>query len=158
MTEQRALRERDNAEVATHDRFKRNLLTARVGAALFWIAWVTSGVGCLCRRPVARAISRAFSWRAWCTGVGATAWAGGLLYGLTPFKRSPWGAISMGLMAGGSGTLGGFAMHALKRDAGVRSWGVRASVTGAVGLLNRVAPLCFAAPVFVHSVRWYLGF
>ena len=27
--------------------------------------------------------------------------------------------------------------------------------TGAVGLLDRVAPLCFAAPVFFHSVRWY---
>jgi len=45
-------------------------------------------------------------------------------------------------------------MHALKRDAGVRSWGARASVTGAVGLLDRVAPLCFAAPVFFHAVRF----
>ena len=26
---------------------------------------------------------------------------------------------------------------------------------GAVGLLDRVAPLCFAAPVFFHFVRWY---
>jgi phosphatidate cytidylyltransferase len=24
-----------------------------------------------------------------------------------------------------------------------------------VGLLDRVAALCFAAPVFFHSVRWY---
>jgi len=24
-----------------------------------------------------------------------------------------------------------------------------------VGLLDRVAPLCFAAPVFFHSARWY---
>ena len=31
----------------------------------------------------------------------------------------------------------------------------RSSVTGAVGLLDRVAALCFAAPVFFHSVRWY---
>ena len=23
------------------------------------------------------------------------------------------------------------------------------------GLLDRVAPLCFAAPVFFHSARWY---
>ena len=30
-----------------------------------------------------------------------------------------------------------------------------ASVTGAVGLLDRVAPLCFAAPVFFHFVQWY---
>ena len=49
-------------------------------------------------------------------------------------------------------------MRALKRDAGVRHWGPRLSVTGAVGLLDRVAPLCFAAPVFFHSVRWYFSF
>ena len=46
-------------------------------------------------------------------------------------------------------------MKALKKDAGVRFWGNSASVTGPVGLLDRVAPLCFAAPVFFHSVRWY---
>jgi phosphatidate cytidylyltransferase len=46
-------------------------------------------------------------------------------------------------------------MKALKKDAGVRYWGNAPSVTGAVGLLDRVAPLCFAAPVFFHSVRWY---
>ena len=106
------------------------------------------------RRPVARAISRSFSWRAWGIGASAAALAGGLLYWSTPFK-SPWGAIVMGLIAGGSGTLGEFVMHALKRDAGVKSWSGKASVTGAVGLLDRVAPLCFAAPVFFHSVRWY---
>ncbi len=107
------------------------------------------------RRPVARAISRSFSWRAWAIGAGAAAVAGGLLYWSTPFK--PWAAVIMGLIAGGSGTLGEFVMHALKRDAGVRSWGGKASVTGAVGLLDRVAPLCFAAPVFFHAVRWYFG-
>jgi phosphatidate cytidylyltransferase len=63
----------------------------------------------------------------------------------------------MGLVSGGCGTLGDFVMKALKRDAGVRHWGGKASVTGAVGLLDRVAPLCFAAPVFFHSVRWFFG-
>ncbi len=50
--------------------------------------------------------------------------------------------------------LGDLVMRALKKDAGVRFWGSRSSVTGAVGLLDRVAPLCFAAPVFFHAVRW----
>ena len=107
------------------------------------------------RRPVARAISRTFSWRAWLTGALAGALAGGLLYWAMPFK--PWEAMMLGFAAGGSGTLGEFVMKALKRDAGVRSWGGKASVTGAVGLLDRVAPLCFAAPVFFHAVRWYFG-
>ena len=105
------------------------------------------------RRPVARAISRSFSWRAWGAGAGAAALVGLLLYWTTPFK--PLEALVMGAIAGATGTLGEFVMEALKRDAGVRNWRGRPSVTGAVGLLDRVAPLCFAAPVFFHSVRWY---
>jgi len=107
------------------------------------------------RRPVARAISRSFSWRAWLIGSLSAAVVGALLYWATPFKPIP--ALVMGFIAGATGCLGEFVMKALKRDAGVRSWGGKASVTGAVGLLDRVAPLCFAAPVFFHAVRWYFG-
>ena len=106
-------------------------------------------------RPVARQISRSFSWRAWLLGCIAGGLAGGLLFWITPFKAPQ--AILIGFIAGGCGTMGALVMQALKRDAGVRHWGSRASVTGAVGLLDRVAPLCFAAPVFFHSVRWYFG-
>ena len=108
------------------------------------------------RRPVARAISRSFSWRAWLLGALAAALVGAMLYWATPFKPVP--ALVMGFVAGASGTLGELVMKALKRDAGVRNWGGQPSVTGAVGLLDRVAALCFAAPVFFHSVRWYFGF
>jgi phosphatidate cytidylyltransferase len=107
------------------------------------------------RRPVARAISRSFSWRGWGVGVLSAGLLGALLYWATPFKPIP--ALLMACVAGGSGTLGEFVMKALKRDAGVRNWGGQASVTGAVGLLDRIAPLCFAAPVFFHSVRWYFS-
>ena len=108
------------------------------------------------RRPVARAISRSFSWRAWLLGALAAALVGAMLYWATPLKPVP--ALAMGCVAGASGTLGELVMKALKRDAGVRNWGGQPSVTGAVGLLDRVAALCFAAPVFFHSVRWYFGF
>ena len=107
------------------------------------------------RRPVARAISRSFSWRAWLMGSAGAALVGALLYWATPFKPLP--ALAMGFVAGASGTLGELVMKALKRDAGVRNWGGKPSVTGAVGLLDRIAALCFAAPVFFHSVRWYFG-
>ncbi|MBC7485071.1 MAG: phosphatidate cytidylyltransferase [Rhizobacter sp.] len=107
------------------------------------------------RRPAARAISRSFSWRGWSIGALVAGVVGASLYWITPFK--PIAALLMGFVAGGSGTLGEFVMKALKRDAGVRNWGGESSVTGAVGLLDRVAPLCFAAPVFFHSVRWYFG-
>ena len=105
--------------------------------------------------PVARLISRTFSWRGWLIGGVASALVGGLLYWATPFR--PGQAAAMGFITGACGTLGGFVMAALKRDAGVRHWGSKASVTGAVGLLDRVAPLCFAAPVFFHSVRWFFA-
>ena len=107
------------------------------------------------RRPVARQISRSFSWRAWFLGAFVAAWIGALLYWITPFKAGQ--ALAMAFIAAGCGTLGEFVMKALKRDAGVHHWGNRSSVTGAVGLLDRVAPLCFAAPVFFHSVRWYFN-
>ena len=107
------------------------------------------------RRPVARAISRSFSWCAWGIGSLAGGAVGLILFWATPF--GPLAALMMGGVAGATGTLGEFVMHALKRDAGVRNWGGKASVTGAVGLLDRVAPLCFAAPVFFHAVRWYFG-
>ena len=105
------------------------------------------------RRPVARHIDRSFSYRAWAAGALAAGLAGALLFWITPFKIGQ--ALAMAALAGGAGTLGELVMKALKKDAGVRWWGNRASVTGAVGLLDRVAPLCFAAPVFFHSVRWY---
>jgi phosphatidate cytidylyltransferase len=105
------------------------------------------------RRPVARRIDRSFSYRAWTLGALAAALLGSALFWITPFQAPQ--ALAMGFIAGGAGTMGAFVMQALKRDAGVRSWGNRASITGAVGLLDRVAPLAFAAPVFFHSVRWY---
>lgn len=105
--------------------------------------------------PVARRISRTFSWRSWLIGGVAAGLVGGLLFWTTPFE--PGQAIAMGFISGVCGTLGDFVMKALKRDAGVRHWGSKASVTGAVGLLDRVAPLCFAAPVFFHSVRWFFS-
>ena len=105
------------------------------------------------RRPVARQIDRSFSFRAWAVAAAVAALVGAALYWITPFKAPQ--AFVMAFIAGGAGTLGEFVMKALKKDAGVSTWGNRSSVTGAVGLLDRVAPLAFAAPVFFHSVRWY---
>ncbi len=105
------------------------------------------------RRPTVRKIDRSFSFRAWGVGVAAAALLGAALFWITPVD--PLRAAAMAAVAGGCGTLGDLVMRALKKDAGVRYWGNQSSVTGAVGLLDRVAPLCFAAPVFFHSVRWY---
>lgn len=105
------------------------------------------------RRPVARRISRSFSMRAWWIGTATGALAGALLFWITPFKVGQ--ALVMAALTAGAAGFGGLVMKALKKDAGVRYWGNRSSITGAVGLLDRIAVLCFAAPVMFHSARWY---
>ncbi|MGY8903766.1 MAG: phosphatidate cytidylyltransferase [Burkholderiales bacterium] len=101
-------------------------------------------------------ISQSFHWRSWLIGVATGGFLGGLLSTFTPFK--PAQALAMALIACVAGSLGHLVMKALKRDRGVTHWGSQGrSVTGASGLLDRVDALCFAAPVFFHSVRWYFG-
>ncbi len=105
------------------------------------------------QRPVAPAISASFHWRSWAWGLLAGGLLGALLSGITPFKPLP--AMAMALVACAAGSLGHLVMKAIKRDRGVTHWGADGrSVTGASGLLDRVDALCFAAPVFFHSVRW----
>lgn len=107
-------------------------------------------------KPVAPQVSQSFQWASWLAGVAAGGLAGGLLSFITPFK--PGQALGMALLACFAGSLGHLVMKALKRDRGVTSWGMQGmSVTGAGGLLDRVDALCFAAPVFFHSARWYFG-
>ncbi len=108
------------------------------------------------RPPTAPQISQSFNWRSWLVAVFVASLAGALLAGITPWV--PGTAFALAFLACAAGTLGHFVMKALKRDRGIPSWGGGvASVTGAGGLLDRVDALCFAAPVFFHSVRWYFG-
>ena len=107
-------------------------------------------------KPVAPQVSQSFQWASWLAGVGVGGLVGTLLTFITPFK--PGQALGMALLACVAGSLGHLVMKALKRDRGITSWGMQGmSVTGAGGLLDRVDALCFAAPVFFHSVRWYFG-
>ena len=108
------------------------------------------------RQSSAPRVSKSFNWRTWALAVGVASLVGGILSGLTPFK--PGQAVGMALIACASGSLGHLVMKALKRDRGITNWGREGkSVTGATGLLDRVDALCFAAPIFFHSVRWYFG-
>lgn len=106
--------------------------------------------------PSAPHISQSFNWRSMLAGLLAGGLLGGVLSFITPFK--PGQALAMALIACASGSLGHLVMKALKRDRGITNWGKSGmSVTGANGLLDRLDALCFAAPVFFHSVRWYFG-
>ena len=106
--------------------------------------------------PSAPDISKSFNWTSWSIAILVASLVGGLMAGLTPFK--PAQAVAMAMIACVAGSLGHLVMKALKRDRGITNWGKEGrSVTGASGLLDRVDALCFAAPVFFHSVRWYFG-
>ena len=106
------------------------------------------------RPPTAPQVSQSFNWASWLIGMVVGGFVGGLMAGLTPFK--PAQALAMALIACAAGSFGHLVMKALKRDRGITNWGSEGkSVTGARGLLDRVDALCFAAPVFFHSVRWY---
>ncbi|HXE49897.1 MAG TPA: phosphatidate cytidylyltransferase [Ramlibacter sp.] len=108
------------------------------------------------RPPSAPHVSKSFNWYSWMLGMSVGSIAGGLLSFITPFK--PGQALAMAFVACAAGSMGHLVMKALKRDRGVTAWGQRGiSVTGANGLLDRVDALCFAAPIFFHSARWYFG-
>ena len=108
------------------------------------------------KAPSAPDISKSFNWTSWSIAILVASLVGGLMAGLTPFK--PAQAVAMAMIACVAGSLGHLVMKALKRDRGITNWGTEGkSVTGASGLLDRVDALCFAAPVFFHSVRWYFG-
>ncbi len=94
-----------------------------------------------------------FSYRALLIAIVVGGLAATVFYWVTPFKAGQ--AFVLAVAAAACGLLGEFVMDVLKRDAGVETWGNHPRITGAVGLLDRVAPLCFAAPVFFHGVRWY---
>jgi phosphatidate cytidylyltransferase len=108
------------------------------------------------RPPSTPAVSSSFNWYSWLLGMIVGSIVGGMFSFITPFK--PCQALAMAFVACVAGSMGHLVMKALKRDRGVTAWGPRGtSVTGANGLLDRVDALCFAAPIFFHSARWYFG-
>jgi phosphatidate cytidylyltransferase len=106
------------------------------------------------KKPVADRISSSFHWSSWLLGLCTASVFGAALASITPWV--PATAFAFSFIACLAGSLGHFVMKALKRDRGIPSWGSAGrAVTGAGGLLDRVDALCFAAPVFFHSARWY---
>lgn len=87
-------------------------------------------------------------------GIAAATLLGMLLSWMTPFSAAEAALVSLAITL--MGFFGGLVLSAMKRDRGVKDWGTAADGSG---MLDRVASVCFAAPVYYHIVRhwWSAG-
>jgi phosphatidate cytidylyltransferase len=105
------------------------------------------------RHVIVPAISPNKTWEGLLGGTASMMILGALLYWATPF--SPPMAAGMAGVVALMGYAGALTMSAIKRDRGVQDYGTL--VEGHRGVLDRIDSLCFAAPVFFHLARMYLG-
>lgn len=106
---------------------------------------------CLGRSRIAPHISPNKTWEGFIGGIVSATLIGASLWWVTPFN--PWQAAIMSLAITLMGFAGGLVMSAIKRDLGVKDYG--SLITGHGGVLDRIDSLCFAAPVFFHSTRYF---
>jgi phosphatidate cytidylyltransferase len=103
------------------------------------------------KHPVAPVISPNKTWEGFLGGALAASLVGGAIWWATPFR--PGVAFAMSLAITLAGFAGGLVMSAIKRDRGVKDYGVL--IAGHGGMLDRIDSLCFAAPVFFHLTRYF---
>lgn len=107
------------------------------------------------KHVVAPSINATKSWEGFFAGILTTAVFGVLFWftGVTPFT---WhGSALMSLVIAIMGFNGSITMSAIKRDRGVEDYGTL--VQGHAGVLDRIDSMCFAAPMFFHLTRFFLG-
>lgn len=103
------------------------------------------------RHPISPSISPAKTWEGLVGGAASATLAGTLMWWLTPF--SLWQAAAISLLLCLAGFAGGLVLSAIKRDRGVKDWGHL--IPGHGGFIDRMDSVLFAAPVFLHVVRYY---
>jgi phosphatidate cytidylyltransferase len=106
------------------------------------------------RHAIAPAVSPNKTWEGFLGGLAASAALGALLSPwLTPFGLAEGAIVGAGLAT--LGFLGDVTVSALKRDLGIKDSG--SLLPGHGGVLDRLDSLVFAAPVFLHYVRYFYG-
>ena len=105
------------------------------------------------RHKGAPVVSPSKTWEGLIGGVLTASALGAGLWWVTPF--TPWQAGLVSLAITIAGFCGGLVMSAIKRDRGVKDYGVL--IEGHGGVMDRMDSLCFAAPVFFHLVRYWWG-
>jgi phosphatidate cytidylyltransferase len=103
------------------------------------------------RRRIAPAVSPNKTWEGFAGGVACATLIGTGLWWTTPFN--PWQAAAMSLLIALMGFAGGLVMSAIKRDRGVKDFGV--AVPGHGGVLDRIDSLVFSAPAFFFATRFF---
>jgi phosphatidate cytidylyltransferase len=91
------------------------------------------------------------TWEGLAGGVLCATVLGTALWWATPF--TPLESAGMSLMICILGFNGNLVMSAIKRDIGIKDFGLLIERHG--GILDRIDSLCFAAPIFFHLVRYY---
>jgi phosphatidate cytidylyltransferase len=86
-----------------------------------------------------------------CGGVITASLAGTALSWATPFTW--WQAAPICLITTLIGFAGDLTMSAIKRERGVKDYGT--IIVGHGGVLDRIDSICFAAPVFFHTTRYF---
>jgi phosphatidate cytidylyltransferase len=103
------------------------------------------------KHKIAWRVSPNKTWEGFVGGVVSATALGTALWWATPF--TPVQSAGMSLMICILGFNGGLVMSAIKRDIGIKDFGV--VIEGHGGILDRIDSLCFAAPIFFHLVRYY---
>jgi phosphatidate cytidylyltransferase len=103
------------------------------------------------KHKVAPSVSPSKTWEGLIGGVLTASGLGAGLWWATPFNAWQAGLIALAITI--AGFFGGLVMSAIKRDRGVKDYGVL--IEGHGGVMDRMDSLCFAAPVFFHIVRYW---
>ncbi len=127
------------------------VLIVQLGDALQY-AWSQLPI----RHEIMPAINRSKTWEGLLGGTACVTLIGGALWWATPFSGADWWmAAVMSTVIALMGFAGSATLSAIKRDRGVRDYGTL--VEGHGGVLDRLDSLCFAAPVFFHLTRYWMG-
>ena len=103
------------------------------------------------KHKIAWRVSPNKTWEGFIGGVISATALGTALWWATPF--TPLQSAGMSFIICVLGFAGGLVMSAIKRDIGIKDFGV--VIEGHGGILDRIDSLCFAAPVFFHLVRYF---
>lgn len=157
------LKQYNEGAVGTEDRYVEWTNGSDAGLLFFFVLMVLLGdlmqftwdklVG---RHLISPAVNGTKTWEGLCGGVISVGLIGALVQAVlqvTPFYV--YGAGFMAALVAFMGTCGSLTMSAIKRDRGVRDYGTL--VHGHAGILDRIDSLCFAAPMFYFTTRFFLG-